>query len=186
MALREIQQINASSMADIAFLLLIFFLVSATIQIDSGIRRKLPEYHSTPIKNEIKPRNLMEIYVNRNNELMVEQQLMPIDELRAATKEFILNPDNKDNLPVISEGNNQILGNFRLAKNHVISLKNDRGTSYSMYITVQNELTAAYIELRDELAREKFSKGYEDITSEQRTAINEALPIRISEAEINE
>ncbi len=186
MARREIQEINASSMADIAFLLLIFFLVSTTMNIDSGIERLLPPIQEEDIEPpKILDRNLLEVFVNKDNNMMVEQKVTNLNELRQIAKDFITNPQNKDDLPVVTTETNEILGEIRVTKKHVISLKNDRGTSYETYITVHNELTAAYNELKNELALEKFNADYIDLDDEKREAIDKVLPMRISEAEPN-
>lgn len=189
MAQRETQEINAGSMADIAFLLLIFFLVTTTMDTDSGIVRKLPPMPEEKTHDEeinIKERNIFVVLVNRNDQLLVEGELMDIRQLRDATKEFITNPANSENLPVKEWVEIENLGQMEITKKHVISLRNDKGTSYGMYIAVQNELTAAYNELREELALRKFAKKYEELEEELRDAIDDAYPMKISEAEPNE
>lgn len=189
MARRELEEINAGSMADIAFLLLIFFLVTTTMDTDSGIVRKLPPMPEENQQDEevnIKERNIFVVLVNRNDQLLVEGQLMDIRQLRDATKEFITNPANDANLPVKEWVDIDLIGPMEITKKHVISLRNDRGTSYGMYIAVQNELAAAYNELREELALRKFAKKYEDLEDDVRDAIDVVYPMKISEAEPNE
>jgi biopolymer transport protein ExbD len=185
MARREIQEINAGSMADIAFLLLIFFLVTTTMDTDSGITRTLPP----PVPpdqeeqdNEINERNIFVVLVNRNDQLLVESQLMDINELKDAAKEFIANPMDKANLPEKRDVEVDYFGVYPVSK-QIISLRNDRGTSYGTYIRVQNELTRAYRELRDELAMSKFGSPYEDLEEDKQSAIKKIYPMAISEAE---
>jgi biopolymer transport protein ExbD len=186
MARRELQEINAGSMADIAFLLLIFFLVSTTMNVDSGIPRLLPPIQTEPQEDtKIKDRNLLEIFINRNNEMMVEREVTKMANLREKVEEFIMNPQNLDNLPVVTIENDPVLGQVRVTKKHVISLKNDRGTSYETYIAVQNELAAAYNELKDDLSIQKFGTSYADLDKTRKDAIDKVLPMRISEAEPN-
>jgi biopolymer transport protein ExbD len=186
MARREIQEINASSMADIAFLLLIFFLVSTTMNVDSGLERLLPPMQDEAVEPpKILDRNLLEVFINKDNNMMVEQKVTNLKDLRRITKEFIMNPQNKEDLPVVTNETDEVLGDIRITKKHVISLKNDRGTSYETYITVHNELTAAYNELKNELALEKFNMDYIDLDQEKKEAIDKVLPMRISEAEPN-
>ena len=194
MARRGIPEVNASSMADIAFLLLIFFLVSTTMDTDTGLFRKLPpmpEKDQQEEQKEIKERNIFVVLVNKYNQLFVENDLMDIRELRAAAKEFIENPNNKPDLPerVLTEV--EYFGVWPVTKYHVISLQNDRGTSYKTYMAVQNELTAAYNELRNELSVKKFGINYDDFSRRdeiddedpRKMAVDEIFPLRISEAE---
>jgi biopolymer transport protein ExbD len=155
MARRTIQEINAGSMADIAFLLLIFFLVSTTMDTDSGIVRKLPpmpEKEQQEDQVDVKERNIFVVLVNRNNQLLVEGELMDIKDIRDAAKEFILNPFDDPDLPAKEWIDVEFFGQVEVTKKHVISLQNDRGTSYEMYIAVQNELAAAYNDLRNDLS----------------------------------
>lgn len=185
MARRATQEINAGSMADIAFLLLIFFLVTTTMDVDTGISRKLPP----PLRGDEEPpdineRNIFTVLVNSRDKLLVEGKPGDIRFLKERAKEFMSNPQNLEDLPEMVTKDIPGLGNVRVAKSAVISLKNDRGTSYKMYIAVQNELAAAIDELRDELSQEKFGKKYTELISEdQIEAIQKAIPVPISEAE---
>lgn len=186
MAKREIQEINAGSMADIAFLLLIFFLVTTTMDTDSGILRKLPpmpEDEQQIDEIQIRERNIFVVLVNRDNQLLVEGEQMNINDLRDAAKEFIVNPADDSDLPAKELVEFELIGPMMVTSKHVISLRNDRGTSYKTYIAVQNELMAAYNELKDELALRKFGKKFDDLKEDQQKAIEEVYPLRISEAE---
>lgn len=166
---RTIPEINAGSMADIAFLLLIFFLVTTTIATDTGIPVKLPEM-VPPEKNDVNQRNVLEILVNSNNQLLVEGKPLSVEELKEKTKEFVTN-DGRD--PNLSDS----------AQVAVVSLKSDRGTNYETYITVWNELTAAYNELRNGYAKTKYGKPYEDLEDEPKKVVNARYPKLVSEAE---
>jgi biopolymer transport protein ExbD len=186
-AKRQAPEINAGSMADIAFLLLIFFLVTTTMDVDSGLQRMLPPMpEDQPEQNEIKQRNVFVVLVNANDQLLVEGELGDIKSLRKDAKEFIANFGNRENLPEKEIKEVPFFGNFPISK-QVISLQNDRGTSYEMYIKVQNELAAAYNELRNELSMSQFGKSYDDLVSlgeeEKVKAIRTIFPQRISEAE---
>ena len=186
MARRQVQEINAGSMADIAFLLLIFFLVTTTMDTDSGIVRKLPPMPDPNQKQEdvqVRERNIFVVLVNRENKLMVEGKPMNIRDLREAAKDFIENPNNDDNLPAKEPKYFKYFGTLDVTTKHVISLQNDKGTSYKTYIAVQNELAAAYNELRDELAMKKWHKKYDDLDQKYRDVIDEVYPMKISEAE---
>lgn len=185
MAKREVPEINAGSMADIAFLLLIFFLVTTTMDIDSGLSRILPA--PLPPDAEAPPptreRNVYVVLVNKDNRLLVEGEPMEIRDLRKGTKEFIANPEDKENLPERKEIEVPFFGLYPVTTKHVISLQNDKGTSYGTYIQVQNELVAAINELRDEISLQKFGKKFDDLKKEQMDAVKQIYPQRISEAE---
>ncbi len=183
---KETPEINGGSMADIAFLLLIFFLVATTMDIDTGLSRQMPPYNPDPVEDNtdvIKERNVYVVLINSGDQLLVEGQPMDVSKLREAAKEFIMNPENKDNLPERREPEEiEFLGEVRVSKG-IISLQNDRGTSYDMYIKVQNELIAAYNEVRNEESMRRFGKLYEDLPEDKRDAIKDYIPQIISEAE---
>lgn len=182
---RKTPEINSSSMADIAFLLLIFFLVTTTMDVDTGIYKKLP-----PIPDEnqvdddvkVKKRNVLSILVNRNNELLVNGEVLSISQLRDKTKEFFLNPANKENLPEKGLKNVPYFGDVMVSKG-LISLQNDRGTRYETYIRVQDELAAASRELKDEKSMHKWGKKYTELDNDQKAAVRKYIPVQISEAE---
>ena len=184
---KKLPEFNAAPMADIAFLLLIFFLVATTMNVDTGLTRKLPplpeDQEQQQDDKKIKERNIFEVLINSSDRLLVEGEPMRISNLRESAKEFIKNPENKDNLPEMTEKEFPELGVITVPENHIISLQNDRGTSYEMYLHVQNELVAAYNEVRNEVARRKFGKKYEDLEKKRREDIKEAYPQVISEAE---
>ncbi len=191
MAKREIEEINAGSMADIAFLLLIFFLVTTTMDTDSGIVRKLPPMPESEQQDDVqvKERNVFVVLVNRDNRLLVEGEQMDIRDLKDATKEFIVNPTNDPDLPALEPVDVPYFGTMNLTTKHVISIRSDRGTSFETYIAVQNELAKAVNELRDEYSMRKFGKKFEDLDpiaeEDKCEAIEEIVPMRISEAEPN-
>ncbi|MDA3819932.1 MAG: biopolymer transporter ExbD [Candidatus Delongbacteria bacterium] len=185
---RETPEINGGSMADIAFLLLIFFLVTTTMNVDTGIARKLPpmpdeEQLEKQEDVKIKERNLFVVLINKNDQLLVEGELMPVRDLKDEAIEFILNENNKKDLPLKEEEYIPELGKTVMVPQGVISLQNDRGTSYGKYIAVQNEIVAAYNEIREDVAYEYFGKSFEDLTEEQEMGIRKLYTQRISEAE---
>lgn len=188
MAKREIQEINASSMADISFLLLIFFLVSTSMATDKGLARQLPEpvppdQEKIEEEVEINKRNIMMVLINSGDKLMVNGEELPISRLKDKVKEFVENPSNRDDLPVKKAEDIPHFGKCMITKDHVISLQNDRGTSYQAYINVQNELMRAYNELREELSRKKFGVSYSELDEDRMKAIQKYYPQRISEAD---
>ena len=164
-------EINAGSMADIAFLLLIFFLVTTTIVEDKGILVKLPPWSDDdPDIAKLKKRNVYSVLVNAQNQLLVRGDFADIDQLREKTKEFISNPSRREDLAE----------NPRKA---IISLKNDRGTNYKTYLEVYNELRAAYNELWDAESIKRYGMPYERVPNANRRAIRQDIPLIISEAE---
>lgn len=189
MAKRKVQEINASSMADIAFLLLIFFLVTTTMSVDKGLSRRLPPPLPPNMEKkdvEVNKRNILVILINSNNQLMVQGEPLDVRELKDRAKEFILNEARESSLPEIVPVDVEIDGKtetYEVTKNHVISLQNDRGTEYQKYLEVQNELVAAYNEIREEFSKKRFGKSYAELTEDQQLAVQDLYPQKISEAE---
>jgi biopolymer transport protein ExbD len=187
---RKVPGLNASSTADISFILLIFFLITTSMDTDMGLARRLPQ----PPENEemqqelkIKERNVMEVRINAQGFLWVKDGTASgysdIRELKARAKQFIKNENNLSVLPEKHGINIPLLGMCALTDKHVISVQTDRGTPYNMYFQVQNELVAAYNELRDELSKQKFGRIYDALSDEQKVAIRTYYPQKISEAE---
>ncbi|MDR0971592.1 MAG: biopolymer transporter ExbD [Bacteroidales bacterium] len=175
--------LNSSSMADISFLLLTFFLLTSSINTDLGIQRRLPPPSDPNVKPpEIHKRNTFTVKVNRADKILFDGQIGDINGLKDRAKEFLSNPSNLPNLPEKTETEIPLIGKYEVSKG-VISLQNDRGTSYDMYFKVQNELTAAINELKDELAKSRFGRDYLNCSDAQREAIDKAIPTAISEAE---
>ena len=164
-------EINAGSMADIAFLLLIFFLVTTTIVEDKGLLVKLPPWsNEEPDITKLKTRNVYSVLVNAQNELLVRGQPTRVRDLREDAKEFISNPDRREDLA-------------ENPQKAIISLKNDRGTNYETYLEVYNELKAAYNELRNEMAMKMHGREFEFLPTHARKEIRALIPLVISEAE---
>lgn len=182
---RPIQEINTGSMADIAFLLLIFFLVTTTMDVDSGITRKLPAIPPVdqPKPPPIKERNVYIVLINRHNQLQVEGDLMPVNQLCDGVKEFIKNPHDNPNLSAKKDPVEiPFFGMMALSKG-IVSLQNDKGTSYYKYIEVQNELVRAFNELKDELSMKTFGMLYKNLDDDRKKAVKKVYPMSISEAE---
>lgn len=183
---RKVPGVNASSTADIAFMLLIFFLITTSMDTDRGLARRLPP----PPENEkqkddiiVKERNVLQIRLNKDDQLMIGGEWSDIKQLREKAKEFIANPKDDPNMPEKHAKTLPFFGNVMITEKHVISVQNDVGTSYDAYFQVQNELVAAYNELRDELAKAQFGKPLAECTEEQKEAISDYYPQKISEAE---
>ena len=180
--------INSSSTADIAFMLLIFFLTTTSMDTDKGLARRLPQPPDPNVKQQdnikVKERNVLQVRINKDNQLMVGSEYLEISQLRAKAKEFIANPNDDANLPEKHLKSIPLLGgDCMVTENHVISVTNDVGTSYQAYIDVQNELVAAYNELRNELAKAKFGAIYAECSEDQQKAVRDFFPQKISEAE---
>ncbi len=172
-ARRAAPEVNAGSMADIAFLLLIFFLVTTTIMSDSGILVKLPPWDINYDPVPIKERNLMRISINANNQYMLRDEEVELDDIRERVKTFIMNPKANTKL---AEASNKA----------VLSLINDRATSFETYLLVYNELKGAYQELWEEAAQRYYQQHYESLPIEHQKDIRNAIPLVISEAEPTE
>ncbi|HFA51126.1 MAG TPA: biopolymer transporter ExbD [Bacteroidetes bacterium] len=162
--------VNASSMADIAFLLLVFFLVTTTIDVEKGIRVKLPPVQVGP-PPKVPERNIFSVKINFADELLVRGKPVQIGQLRAKAKEFILNPDKDENLAIAPD-------------QAIISIQNDRNTTYQKYISVYNELKAAYNELWEEEAQRQFRTSFEKLSRNKRKAVQKKIPLVISEGEV--
>lgn len=197
---RKVPALNASSMADISFLLLTFFLLVSNMDVDSGLARRLPPPPQTEEQTtvDVQRRNLLVVLVNAQNETLVQNQLVTqlyANELelrgeggkvalKDMVKEFVLNTQNSQQLPELTEEDfGAPIGTVPVTAQHVISIQNDATTSYKAYIAVQNEVVRAYNELREEGSRKYFNTSYEDLTEQQQEQINKLFPQRISEAE---
>lgn len=189
MASKKTPELNSSSSADIAFLLLCYFLMTTTMNQDSGLQRRLPPM---PDKNQkvedqkVKRRNVIEVKINSADRILVGREPIDIKNLKSKIKEFLRNDVDDQNLPEkklmsVGEKNGKEIM-FEVSKG-VISLQNDRGTSYDKYIAVQNELVKAINELRDEYAMSQFGKIYDKLDKDDQSIVRKAIPQNISEAE---
>lgn len=180
---RKVPELNATSTADIAFLLLVFFLTTTTMNVDSGLFRRLPPYNEDNTEApKVAKRNILQVLVNRNNQLLVNDDHSDINSLKDRTKEFILNVDNDADMPAKEAKEIPLFGPVEVSKG-LVSLQSDRQTSYETYVAVQDQLTAAFREMRDEKAMEKWGKRYDELDDEQRGAVDKYIPMSISEAE---
>jgi biopolymer transport protein ExbD len=185
MAKKKVPEINGSSMADIAFIALIFFLMVTTMDKEEGIARQLPPIppEDQKVENqEVNRRNIIQVKINSNDRLLAGGVPMDVSQLKDKIKEFMTNPNDDPNLPEKEVKEVKGIGPVPVSKG-VISLQNDRGTTYQAYITVQNELVKAINELRDDFSMRTFGKKYAKLDEEQQDAVREAVPQRISEAE---
>lgn len=190
---KKVPSINGSSMADISFILLIFFLITTSMDTDKGIKRRLPPLVPKEEQRqdiEINDRNIMQLLVNRKDQIAILRKssagdrtiIVPIDDLKNRVKEFIVNPKNSPELPEKETRAIAGLGNLQVTtSSYAISLKNEVETSYQMYINVQNEILKAYNEVWDEFAKLHFHAAYEELSVEKQKAVLEAYPMHVSE-----
>ena len=182
---KKTPELNSASSADIAFLLLSYFLMTTTMDQASGLQRRLP-----PIPDEkqavedqkINRRNIIIVRINSADRLFAGNEPMDVSFLKDKIKEFLVNPNNDPNLPEKEVKDIEGFGAYPVSKG-VISLQNDRGTSYRAYIAVQNELVKAINELRDDFSVRYYGKKYDQLTEDQQKIARDAVPQNISEAE---
>lgn len=190
---RKVQEINAGSMADIAFLLLIFFLVATTMNVDTGLTRMLPPIPPENQQTEdvkVKERNVLLVLINGAGQIMAgiqgQQELIDLRQLKEKTKEFILNPYDLETMPEKKDEEIELPDGSKwtyAVSQGVVSLQTTRDTNYQAYIMVQNELTRAFNEVRDEVSMRKFGSKFADLNEAERKVITTAVPNKISEAE---
>ena len=182
---KKTPEINSSSTADIAFLLLCYFLMTTTMNQDMGLQRRLPPIPDPNQKVEdqkVNRRNIIIVKINSADRLLAGTEPMHVSQLKDKIKEFLSNPANDPNLPEKNEIEIEGYGPCMVSKG-VISLQNDRGTSYQAYIAVQNELVKAINELRDESSMANYGKPYAALDEDHQTIARKAIPQNISEAE---
>ena len=177
--------LNTTSSADIAFLLLIFFLVSTTMDVDKGIQRRLPPMPDENQKQQdvkVNRRNIVVVRINAQDRILAGGEPMDVTQVKNKIKEFITNPANSESLPEKEMKDIEGFGQYAVSKG-VVSLQNDRGTSYSAYLRVQNEIVKAFNEIRDDFAMINYGSKYADLDEEKQKIVREAVPQSISEAE---
>ena len=184
---KKMPGVNSTSAADMAFTLLLFFLLTTSMDTNYGLDRKLPPPPEKDKKVEtatnVNKRNVLIVMINYANQIFVAGEIVSLDGLKAKAKEFIENPTNAENLPEKVEVNLPYFGPVMITDQHLISLLCDRGTNYQVYIDVQNELAAAYNELRDEISRKQFNTAYKALDKDRMEAVTKYYPQKISEAE---
>lgn len=177
---RHSATVNAGSMADIAFLLLIFFLVTTTISADKGILRQLPPENcpSGNCTKDINERNILRINLNNDQEILIEDKVVKLEEIQQIAKDFIDNNGQSNCDYCYGEKSSELSDH---PKEAVISLSHDAMTKYHLFVTVQDEITKAYYDLRKRYIKEKFNKTPEQITEVEFKIVKEAYPFVVSE-----
>jgi len=187
---KKMPGLNTSSTADISFMLLIFFLVTTSMDTDMGLARRLPQppdENQEEAQVDIKSRNIMYVRLNSEGQLWMKDETfsdyVDISILRQRVKDFVKNEQNFSKWPEKHVKNIDLLGRCFVTDKHVISVQTARDTPYNAYFQVQNELVAAYNELRNELSKEKFGRTWDNLTTEEKDAVRQYYPQNISEAE---
>jgi biopolymer transport protein ExbD len=189
MGKKSMPAVNSTSAADMAFTLLLFFLLTTSMDVDTGLARRLPPPPDKSINRDnmdikINKRNILTVMINTNNQILCGGEYIDIKQLKEKTKVFLQNTSRDLHLPEYETKDVPFFGTMQvLTEKHVISLQNDRGTSYQAYIDVQNELVAAYNDLRNEVSGRKWGKKFDDLDEAQQEAVKMIYKQNISEAE---
>ena len=186
---KPLPEVNASSTADIAFLLLIFFLLVSSMDMETGMARVLAPYDASrqaAENNAVKERNVLQVRLGEADSLFCNGQQVSMQQLKEKAKAFIANAGGDVHLPEKSVANVELLGQMPVSDKHVIVLRTHRQATYQAYVSVQSQLAAAYEELRDELARQRFGTPYRLLDADRQQAVRKVYPMRISEAELLE
>jgi len=181
---KEVPGLNTTSTADISFMLLVFFLVTSSMDTDKGLPRQLPppEDNTQEEEVEIKERNVLELELDANDRLTLNGEPADYDELTRRVAEFVANKNDDSSLPEKSDREVHLFGRIRVSDRHVITVKTNRNTTYNAYFEMQNAIVKGYYQLRNELAKRQFGHSYARCSQEQRDAIALVYPQRISEA----
>lgn len=185
MANKKTPEINGGSMADISFIVLIFFLMVTTMDQEKGLSRRLPPMPTEDQQVEdqkVNRRNIIIVKINVNDRIFAGNEAIDVSQLKDKIVEFLTNPADNQNLPEKEMTEIEGFGQYNVSKG-VISLQNDRGTTYSKYIEVQNELIRAINEIRDSFAMQNFGKKYANLDEAQQQICRDAIPQNISEAD---
>ena len=170
-------------MADVAFILLIFFIVSTTMDVDSGIYRVLPQWVENVEAPKINKRNTFIVSINKSNDLGINGEYAQISDIKDRLKEFITNPRDDQHLSEKEFKEVEGIPGIVAMSKGIVSLQNDRGTDYGSYMQVQNELVKGFNELRDEFATAYFGMKFNKLDEARQEAIRKVIPSAISEAE---
>lgn len=185
MGKKKVPAMNTSSTADIAFLLLCYFLMTTTMGSQTGLSRRLPPMPDPNQKvddQKVNRRNIIVVKINSADRILAGSEPIDVSQLNNKIREFLTNPNNDPNLPEREVKEIEGFGTYAVSKG-VISLQNDRGTSYQAYIAVQNELVKAINELRDEFSLKNYGKKYNRLDEDKQKIVRDCIPSNISEAE---
>lgn len=180
---RKMPELNATSTADISFVLLIFFLITTSLDPDKGLTRILPSLsHDETLKpSQIERRNLMDIRILADGTVECRGDITEVSELKDKLKDFIDNPTASDSLPEKELTDVPMLGMCMITTKHIISIETNREAPYSCYFNVHDIIEKVYRELRDGLAERKFGVTFAACNDKQREAVEKYYPQHISE-----
>ena len=181
---RHVPMINAASVADISFMLLILFLMVTSMDVDKGLSRQLPPPDPTQEEREesrVSERNLMRIAITADNRLTIDGKDVNQKDLRQRVMTFVENADDRSDLPEKHETDIPLLGKCRITDRHLIQIEADRASNYDTYFAVQNEIVAAYNTLRTRLAQRRFGRSYAQCSETQKEALRAYYKQRVSE-----
>ena len=181
---RKVPGLNTTSTADISFMLLIFFLVTSSMDTDKGLPRQLPPPQDEQKEQElmVRERNVLELRLDADDRLTIGGEQASLSQLEQRVVEFVANAKNDPSLPEKSTRDVNLFGRTQVSDRHIISIQVDRHTSYDAYFQMQNAIVAAYNNLRNQLAQSRFGHSYAQCSAEERDAVNMVYPQRISEA----
>ena len=181
---RKVPGLNTTSTADISFMLLIFFLVTSSMDTDKGLHRQLPPPQDEQKEQElmVRERNVLELRLDADDRLTIGGEQASLSQLEQRVVEFVANAKNDPSLPEKSTRDVNLFGRTQVSDRHIISIQVDRHTSYDAYFQMQNAIVAAYNNLRNQLAQSRFGHSYAQCSAEERDAVNMVYPQRISEA----
>ncbi len=184
---RKIPEINSSSSADIAFLLLIFFLLTTSMEKEKSLSHSLPEKKDETLNpKEIKERDVFEITIQADNSILYHDEEIEPENIKELAEIFIANPYENINLPEKFETDIPSFGKRRITQNHLFLIQISPKAEYQTYIDVQSQILAAYNKLRNELSIQKWGKKYMDLPQEQQAVVLQIYPYKLSEAELKE
>lgn len=141
--------------------------------VSGGLTRKLPRLEE---KEPVEPQNIFVILINSEDKILANGQIVKVSELKPLVKRFLLETSDKREVEL------PLIGKQKTSKG-IISLKNDIGTSYKFYMTVQTELITMYKEIRDMYSQKFFQSDFDNLEKEKQKIIKDLVPQRISEAE---
>lgn len=185
---REITELNTTSTADISFMLLIFFLVTSSMDTDKGLARQLPSPENQMEEQDllVKRRNVMQLYLDADNRLTCNGEALSADTLTLRVADFVANEAGIPEKPEMSEREVHLLGKCKVSDRHVIFIEVDPRATYDAYFNMQNAIVAGYALLRNTLAEQRFGHAWAQCSQEERDAISLVYPQRISERQSEE
>jgi len=158
---RTFPELNTTSTADISFMLLVFFLVTSSMDADKGLSRRLsPMDNERQETRDIQRDNVLTLTIDDDNRISCDQQTVTLQELQQQVASFVASRQND---------------------RYVIAVETGRHTSYDAYFSMQDAIVAAYRQLRDRMALKQYGHRFAQCTPEERDVVARRYPLRISE-----